>query len=172
MSRTLSVLALSLATSLVPQSVSAKEVPSTEGISFEHPVLQEARITAKFGMRKDPFTQRPGWHGGMDLGAAWDADIFAPSKGEVVFAGKKAGYGTMVDLKISDGWILRFAHLKSVNVESGDLIESGTVLGYVGSNGRSSGPHLHFEARFDDKQYNPADLRNLQFYAIEKQRGG
>ena len=172
MSRTLSILALSLATSLIPQSLSAKEMPSSDGISFEHPILQEARVTAIFGMRKDPFTQRPGWHGGTDLGAAWDADIYAPATGEVAFAGKRAGYGTMVDLKVSDGWILRFAHMKSAGVETGETVESGDVLGQVGSIGRSTGPHLHFEARFDDKQYDPADLQHLRFYAIEKQRGG
>lgn len=145
------------------------EPPQSADISFEHPILQEARVSAPFGMRTDPFTKRPGWHGGIDLGAQWDAEIFAPAKGEVVFAGRRSGYGNMVDLKLSDDWVLRFAHMKTVRVEQGDVMEAGSVLGHVGSVAQSTGPHLHLEARSDGKQYNPKNIEALQFYAAEKQ---
>ena len=145
--------------------------PTTADVSFQHPILQEARITAPFGIRPDPFTKSPEWHGGIDLGANWDAEIFAPARGEVLFAGPKPGYGKMVDLKVSNDWVLRFAHLRSINVEQGDILEPGNVLGQVGSFGRSTGPHLHLEARSDGKQYNPRDLVKLQLYAVERHRG-
>lgn len=147
------------------------EPPQTEDISFEHPILQEARVSAPFGMRLNPLTDRPSWHGGVDLGAQWDAQIFAPAKGEILYADRRSGYGKMVDLKVSDGWVVRFAHLQAITVEKGDFIEAGSVVGTIGSTGRATGPHLHLETRYDGKQYNPKDIQALQFYAAEKRPG-
>lgn len=148
-----------------------EEIPSTSDIQFDHPVLNTAQISASFGMRTNPLTQKPSWHGGIDLGAPWDDPIFAPANGEVVFAGTKAGWGKRVDLRISDGWVLRFAHLKKIEVSEGDQITSGDVLGIIGSTGRATGPHVHLEALYNGKQYNPQDIRALTFYATERASG-
>ncbi|MEM7459849.1 MAG: M23 family metallopeptidase [Pseudomonadota bacterium] len=145
----------------------AQELPSTNGIAFDHAILKTASKTSPFGTRKDPFRDRMSWHGGVDLGAAWESMIHAPAKGEIVYADTKSGYGKMIDLKVSDGWVLRFAHMKNLAVTVGETVEPGTVLGEIGSTGRGAGPHLHLETRYRDKQYNPELIEALMLFETE-----
>ncbi len=149
-------------------AAAAKELPSTEGIDFSEPVLDEAKLASPFGIRNDPLRDRPNWHGGIDLSADWNDPVHAPAGGEIVYADSKSGYGRMVDLKLSDGWVIRMAHLSEIHVAAGDQVEAGQVLGAVGSPGRDIGPHLHLEARFNDKQYNPEHIETLSFFKVEK----
>ena len=148
-----------------------QEMPSTSDIAFDHPVLNTANVSVQFGMRTNPFTDKPSWHGGVDLGAPWDDPIYAPAEGVVVFAGTEAGWGKRVDLKVSDGWVLRFAHLKAFEVSEGDQISAGDVLGIIGSTGRATGPHVHLEALYNGKQYNPQDIETLTLYANARSSG-
>lgn len=171
MSRPLKWIALGLVTATVLPFAQTEELPSTSGIEFNHPVLNTAQVSAPFGMRTNPFTKEPSWHGGVDLGAPWDDPIFAPAKGEIIFAGTKSGWGKRVDLQVSDGWVLRFAHLKEIKVSQGDQVTSGDVLGLIGSTGRATGPHVHLEALYEGKQYNPQDIHALTFFAIEHAAG-
>lgn len=164
------VLLFSLASVLLSPSGSAEDPPSFADISFEVPVLAEGVLAVPFGLREDPFTNRPSWHGGIDINAAWDAPIRAPATGKVVHAGQKSGYGQMIDLKVSDNWVLRFAHLSALSVELGDEIAAGDVLGQIGSTGRATGPHLHLEALHGDKQYDPVLFTELELYETELAR--
>lgn len=170
MARRLNWAILSLGCAALLPFAQAQEVPSTQDITFTHPVLKTAQVSAPFGMRKNPFTQKPSWHGGVDLGAPWNDPIFAPAKGEVIFADSKAGWGIRVDLKLSDGWVLRFAHLKEISVAEGDLVAPGSIVGIVGATGRSTGPHLHLEAVYDGKQYDPRAIHTLDLYTDERTR--
>lgn len=151
-------------------ATTARELPSAADVSFTHPVLDEAYVSSPFGMRTDPFRQRPSWHGGLDLGAKWDAPIHAPANGKIVYADTRAGYGKMVDLQVSDGWVIRFAHMSDINVAVDDEVSAGDVIGEVGSTNRSTGPHLHLETRYAEKQYNPLRLDGLRLFATEKTR--
>lgn len=159
------ILGLSCAT--FGQIAQAQDLPSTSGIEFNHPILKSANTSSPFGLRKDPFRDRMGWHGGVDLSAAWESMIHAPAKGEVLFAGMKSGYGKMIDLKVSDGWVIRFAHMKDLTVTEGETVDAGTVLGEIGSTGRDTGPHLHLETRYRDKQYDPERIEALMLFETE-----
>jgi len=161
---------LGLTSLLFALPMAAGEIPSTAGISFSEPVLSEANLHSSFGVREDPLRDRPSWHGGVDLRAEWDAPVFAPANGEVIYADTKAGYGRMVDLKVSEGWVIRFAHLSKINVTPGEAIVAGKIVGEVGTTGRYTGPHLHLETLFEGKQYNPELLKELSFYVTEIDR--
>lgn len=167
MARRLNWAILSLGCATLLPFAQAQEVPSTKDIAFTHPVLKTATKTSPFGVRKDPFRDRMSWHGGIDLGAAWESMIHAPASGEVVYAGTKSGYGKMIDLKVSDGWVIRFAHMKDLAVTEGETVESGTILGEIGSTGRGAGPHLHLETRYRDKQYNPELIESLMLFETD-----
>lgn len=159
-----------LSSLLLSTGTDAQEAPALPDISFTHPILDTAYVTAVFGMREDPFRKKPSWHGGIDLGAKWDAPIHAPADGKVIYADTKAGYGKMVDLQVSEDWVIRFAHMSEIEVDVGDELSPGDILGAVGAVGRSTGPHLHLEALYADKQYDPQQLAGLQLFETEKTR--
>ena len=168
MGRTLQVLSSVVAAGTLLIGAAAQEIPTVADISFEASIFEEARLVSPFGMRTDPFRNRPSWHSGIDIHAAWDSAIHAPATGEVVFADREPGYGKTVDLKISENWTLRFAHLNTLSVKVGETIDAGEVIGEIGSTGRAIGPHLHLEARHGDKRYDPVLLSGLQFFETEK----
>lgn len=122
------------------------------------PIGIPSRVTSPFGMRTDPIRKRPGWHGGIDMGAGWNAPIVAAGPGKVVFAGTKAGYGRVVDVDHGQGFVSRYAHLNKVIAKRGQDVAIGDKLGLMGSTGRSTGPHLHYEVLFHGKPYNPVDF--------------
>ena len=170
MIRTTSHICLGVASLALSQTAIAREIPETSSISFEAPILEEAYKQSPFGMRQDPFLNRPSWHNGIDLGADWNAPISAPASGTIILADTRAGYGKLIELQVSEDWILRFAHLKEISVVLGEDVEAGDFLGEVGSTGRAAGPHLHLEALYADKQYNPEHISGLELYASEKSR--
>ena len=122
------------------------------------PIGIPSRVTSPFGMRTDPIRKRPGWHGGIDMGAGWNAPIVAAGPGKVIFAGTKAGYGRVVDVDHGQGFVSRYAHLNKVIAKRGQEVAIGDKLGLMGSTGRSTGPHLHYEVLFHGKPYNPVDF--------------
>jgi murein DD-endopeptidase MepM/ murein hydrolase activator NlpD len=129
----------------------AEEVPD-----FRLPV--QARISSAFGKRKDPLTHTMALHRGVDLAAPEGMEVHAACAGHVVFSGYEKGYGNTVVVRHPGGFETRYAHLHDLSVSVGDQIPSGGVLGTVGSTGRSTGPHLHFEVSRHGDQIDPKAL--------------
>ncbi|MDP2344511.1 MAG: M23 family metallopeptidase [Deltaproteobacteria bacterium] len=101
-------------------------------------------VSSPFGRRHDPFNSGVRYHAGVDLDAQTGAPVFASASGIVVYAGPQGGYGRYVVMDHGDGVRTHYAHLSQINVEVAALVIEGDVVGYVGSTGRSTGPHLHF----------------------------
>lgn len=115
-----------------------------------------ASVSSPFGYRADPFTGATRFHAGVDIRAAYGREVPSAGSGEVVFSGAQGGYGNTVVVEHQDGIRTRYAHLSSIQVEAGTRVNAGTVVGRVGSSGRSTGPHLHFEVLQDGRPVNPA----------------
>lgn len=127
-------------------------------VPLGNPIGVPSRLTSPFGIRTDPFTKRPNWHNGVDMAAYWNAPIVAAGPGTVTFAGRKAGYGIAVDVDHGNGFTSRYAHLKRTIVKRGDTVALGDQVGLMGSTGRSTGPHLHYEVYFNEKAHNPVEF--------------
>jgi len=108
-----------------------------------------------FGWRKDPFTGERQFHRGIDIVAEAGTDIVAPADGVVSRFGYYSDYGRSIDLNHGYGYVTRYAHMSEVLVRPGDSVQRGDVLGRVGSSGRSTGPHLHYELFRDGRRANP-----------------
>ena len=102
-------------------------------------------LSASFGVRHDPIDGRQRFHRGIDVPAMRGAPVMAAADGVVQWAGPSGGYGLMVEIDHADGGRTRYAHLSRLNVKTGDKVTAASVIGHVGSTGRSTGPHLHFE---------------------------
>jgi murein DD-endopeptidase MepM/ murein hydrolase activator NlpD len=120
------------------------------------PVSGDAEQTSGFGSRIDPFLGRPAFHTGIDFREAPGAPVFATAPGVVVSAGSNGGYGLMVELDHGNGISTRYAHLSAITVSEGQTVPARHVIGRVGSTGRSTGPHLHYEVRVDDDAVDPS----------------
>ncbi|NNE65155.1 MAG: peptidoglycan DD-metalloendopeptidase family protein [Pyrinomonadaceae bacterium] len=116
------------------------------------------RISSRFGNRFHPIDKVQKFHGGIDIAAPRGTPIRAASDGEVVFAGRRGGYGNMVIIQHADGRTSRYAHAQSLNVFKGQKVSVGETIGAVGSTGKATGPHLHFEVRENGKPVNPFEL--------------
>ena len=112
-------------------------------------------ITSKFGYRRDPFNRRAAMHNGLDFRGATGAPIYAAAKGRVTFVGRKGGYGNTVEITHGNGLMTRYAHMSAFRAKVGETVQPGEVIGAIGSTGRSSGPHLHFEVRSNGRPLNP-----------------
>ncbi|MBN2310905.1 MAG: M23 family metallopeptidase [Candidatus Hydrogenedentes bacterium] len=116
------------------------------------------RLTSEFGMRKDPFTGLPEHHDGIDIAATQGTAIYPLSAGRVTFSGWQKGYGQVVVVEHANGLETVYGHTSVNLVQEGDMVKKNTVLGRVGSTGRSTGPHLHFEARRNGRAFDPIHL--------------
>ncbi len=116
---------------------------------------RQTQISSGFGPRRDPFTRRAAMHRGLDFKGPTGSDIYAASKGVVSFVGRKAGYGKTVEIRHGNGVITRYAHMSRYHAKVGDQVSAGDLIGAIGSTGRSTGPHLHFEVRINDRAVNP-----------------
>ncbi|MEO0636178.1 MAG: M23 family metallopeptidase [Pseudomonadota bacterium] len=114
-----------------------------------------AAISSRYGMRLDPFRRRMAMHSGTDFKAVTGTPVYATGAGKVTFAGRKGGYGRMVEVKHPSGHTTRYAHLSRISVKVGQNLQAKQVLGKVGSTGRSTGPHLHYEVRTSRGAVNP-----------------
>lgn len=128
---------------------------AARGIPMARPV-NGAPVSSSFGPRLDPFLGRMAMHTGMDFKAVTGTKIVAPGPGTVVFAGRNGGYGKSVEILHPSGVTTRFAHMSRISVSKGQKVAASDVLGRVGTTGRSTGPHLHYEIRIDDRPLNPA----------------
>jgi murein DD-endopeptidase MepM/ murein hydrolase activator NlpD len=112
-------------------------------------------LSAGFGNRKDPFTGMPDFHPGIDISTPRGTKVVAPADGVVIFTGKKGGYGNAIVIDHGYGIVTRYAHLDGFNVHPGQRVRRGDVIGFVGSTGRSTAPHLHYEVWVNDQTRNP-----------------
>lgn len=114
------------------------------------------KINNEFGFRRSPFGGRTyEFHAGMDIDGERGDQVVAPANGVVIEAGWKGGYGNMVEIDHGNGLKTRYGHLSKIEVQVGDALTRGQLLAYVGSTGRSTGPHLHYELRLNDRPINP-----------------
>jgi murein DD-endopeptidase MepM/ murein hydrolase activator NlpD len=124
-------------------------------VPYRKPVIGEVEFTSGFGIRNDPFLGRPAMHTGLDFRAASGDPVRATANGKVVSSGWTGGYGRMVEIDHGNGLSTRYGHLSEIGVKVGDQIRIGQVVGAVGSTGRSTGPHLHYETRIDGEAVDP-----------------
>ncbi|MGC1371422.1 MAG: M23 family metallopeptidase [Candidatus Sulfotelmatobacter sp.] len=115
----------------------------------------DGQITASFGERIDPFNGEGAFHSGVDIGTSYGQPVIAPADGVVTFADFLGGYGKAIMLDHGHGISTRYGHLSGFAVTMGEEVHRGDVIGYVGTSGRSTGPHLHYEVRINDTPVNP-----------------
>jgi len=118
--------------------------------------IRNGSVSSSYGPRVDPFLGRLAMHTGIDFKAPYGARVFAAAPGTVLSAERHGGYGKMVEIRHANGFVTRYAHLSRLQVAEGDHVLAGDLIGNVGSTGRSTGPHLHYEIRRHDKPSNPA----------------
>jgi murein DD-endopeptidase MepM/ murein hydrolase activator NlpD len=124
-------------------------------VPYRKPVIGEVEFTSGFGVRSDPFLGRPAMHTGLDFRAATGDPVRVTANGKVVSAGWSGGYGRMVEVDHGNGLSTRYGHLSEINVKVGETVKIGQVVGLVGSTGRSTGPHLHYETRIEGEAVDP-----------------
>jgi murein DD-endopeptidase MepM/ murein hydrolase activator NlpD len=108
-----------------------------------------------FGVRFDPFTGRPAFHSGLDFGGGFGAPIYSTAPGVVSFTGVRSGYGNTIEIDHGGGFKTRYAHLSGIGVTVGQRVAVGQRIGALGSTGRSTGPHLHYEVWVNGRAQNP-----------------
>ena len=116
----------------------------------------EFEETSGFGPRIDPFNHRLGFHPGIDLAGPWGSPVRSTAPGVVDWAGPEEGYGNLVEIDHGYGIKTRYGHLSSITVHVGEKVQKGTVVGKLGSTGRSTGPHVHYEVRLNDVVRDPS----------------
>jgi murein DD-endopeptidase MepM/ murein hydrolase activator NlpD len=126
-----------------------------EQLPLRRPMQGEVDMSSNFGYRVDPFTRGPAMHTGIDFRAEHGSPIRATAPGKVVTAEYSGGYGNLVEIEHAGGIVTRYAHMSAILVSEGQLVKPGTVVGRVGSTGRSTGPHLHYETRIDGEAVDP-----------------
>jgi murein DD-endopeptidase MepM/ murein hydrolase activator NlpD len=107
--------------------------------------VKKGWMSSRFGMRNDPINGRRAWHNGVDFAGAEGSNVVTVAAGIVVFAGSRSGYGEMVEVNHGGGFSTRYGHHQALLVSVGDIVKKGQVIGLMGSSGRSTGPHVHFE---------------------------
>lgn len=128
-------------------------------------------ISSGFGYRADPFNGDGAFHAGLDFRGPVGAPIYAAAKGTVTFAGVKQGYGNCIEVSHGNGLLTRYAHMSAFRARVGQAVEAGAVIGAIGSTGRSTGPHLHFEVRINDRPVNPRPFLEAAPHVLEEARG-
>lgn len=127
-------------------------------------------ITSSFGYRTDPFAGSPAFHAGLDFKGPTGAAIYSAAKGKVAFVGRRPGYGNCVEIDHGNGLRTRYAHMSAFRTRAGEPVVAGQVIGAVGSTGRSTGPHLHFEVRLHGRPVNPRPFLEVAPDVLEKAR--
>jgi murein DD-endopeptidase MepM/ murein hydrolase activator NlpD len=117
--------------------------------------IKKGWLSSYYGMRKDPFHGKPAMHKGIDFAGKEDGDIIATASGVVSWADERYGYGQLIEINHGDGLKTRYGHNKTLLVNVGDVVTKGQVIAKMGSTGRSTGPHVHYEILLNNKQVNP-----------------
>jgi murein DD-endopeptidase MepM/ murein hydrolase activator NlpD len=118
--------------------------------------LVDYQIGSPFGPRRDPFNGRLAYHTGLDLEAPFRSPVFSTAPGQIIFVGIKDAYGFCIDIDHGNGLVTRYAHLDRILVSPGQFVGAHQQIAELGSTGRSTGPHLHYEVLFDHRPQDPA----------------
>lgn len=134
-----------------------KRIEATSGAEFLPTIWAHlGKINNEFGFRRNPFGGRSyEFHAGMDIDGERGDTVMAPANGVVIKAEWQGGYGNMIEIDHGNGLTTRYGHLAKIEIAVGDNVQRGQLIGFVGSTGRSTGPHLHYELRLNDKAINP-----------------
>jgi murein DD-endopeptidase MepM/ murein hydrolase activator NlpD len=124
-------------------------------VPVRKPILGEIDLSSGFGVRIDPFLRAPAMHTGLDFRSNPGDAVHATANGTVASAGWNGGYGKMVEIDHGNGFSTRYGHLSEIEVKAGQSVKIGQIIGRVGSTGRSTGPHLHYETRIDGEAVDP-----------------
>ncbi|MDB5430632.1 MAG: peptidase [Caulobacter sp.] len=127
---------------------------AAQRLPLAHPTTVAAE-SSSFGVRFDPFTGRPAFHAGLDFPGAFSTPIYSTAPGIVSFTGVRSGYGNTIEIDHGGGFKTRYAHLQAIGVTVGQRVGVGQRIGAMGSTGRSTGPHLHYEVWADGRPQNP-----------------
>ncbi|ACL60876.1 M23 family metallopeptidase [Methylobacterium nodulans] len=136
------------------------------GLPLTRPIVGDAGLSSQYGYRVDPFTRGLALHTGVDLKAEYGAPARAAAAGTVVSADYAGGYGNMVEIDHGHGIATRYAHLSAFAVSPGQTVEAGQIIGRVGSTGRSTAPHLHYETRIDGEPVDPQRFLRAGAWAL------
>ena len=142
-----------------------KQLKMLESITLGHHIentsylsgrpITKGWLSSYFGIRKDPFSGKPAMHKGVDFAGSEDADIIATASGVVSWAGERYGYGQLIEINHGDSMKTRYGHNKTIKVSVGDVVTKGQVIAKMGSTGRSTGPHVHYEILRNNRQIDP-----------------
>lgn len=117
-------------------------------------------LSSYYGKRADPFTGRRAHHGGIDFAGKLGSDVVAVAAGVVTYAGKRSGYGNLVEINHGKGYATRYGHNSEVSIKVGETVKKGQVVAKMGTSGRSTGPHVHFEVLYNGRAVNPIKYIN------------
>lgn len=155
---------------LAVMELSLRAIPSAQPTAY-------GSMTSPFGLRRDPFTRGRAMHTGIDFRGSRGQGILATGPGRVIFAGRKGGYGNAIEIDHGAGVVTRYAHLSGIDVQVGDQVGRGDRIGRMGSTGRSTATHLHYEVRINGRAVNPrplleADRDVLEIQSVAERRNG
>ena len=137
------------------QSMLSDKKLKSESMVAGRPV-KKGWMSSEYGMRIDPFHGKQQWHAGVDFAGRDGDDVIAVASGVVTWSGDRSGYGKMVEINHSDGYITRYAHNQENIANLGAIVQKGDVIAQMGSSGRSTGPHVHFEVFKNGRIVDPA----------------
>jgi murein DD-endopeptidase MepM/ murein hydrolase activator NlpD len=141
------------------QWIDAADVDRPQPVSSGMTWPANGHITSYFGYRYHPILHFSRFHAGIDIGASWGSPIVAAADGQVVAAGWAGGYGREVQIAHGGGTTTVYGHMSQIVANAGDFVHAGQLIGYVGSSGLSTGPHLHYEVRRNGTPVNPLSVR-------------
>ena len=124
-------------------------------VPVRKPIFGEVDMSSPFGARMDPFLKGPAIHTGIDLRGDKGDPVRVTANGSVTIASWQGGYGNMVEVDHGNGFATRYGHLSEIDVKVGQTVRIGQTIGKIGSTGRSTGPHLHYETRVDGEAVDP-----------------
>ena len=143
-----------------------QQLTALEGLMIDSKLSDRARprgrpvrkgwLSSYFGKRADPMSGKTSWHKGVDFAGKYGDDVIAVSDGVVAFSGDRYGYGNLVEIRHGNGYVTRYAHNQENLVAVGDVVEQGQTIALIGSTGRSTGPHVHFEVHRNGQAVDPA----------------
>lgn len=128
------------------------------GLPTQFPIQYAHSLSSNYGVRVDPFTGTLAQHPGVDFSAPSGTPILAAANGTIIAAGKDAAYGKYVKIEHADGFTTKYGHARKLHVKEGQIVARGQMIAEVGSTGRSTGPHLHYEVLLDGRHINPINL--------------
>jgi len=122
--------------------------------------IERGWMSSRYGYRNDPFTGDVAWHDGVDFAGKDGSNIIAVAAGVVTWASERYGYGNLVEINHGNGYVTRYGHAKEILVNVGDVVKKNDVIALMGSTGRSTGPHTHFEVHHRGRSVDPAEYIN------------